>query len=231
MLVTGTVVYILTPPGSAAMATKPKGVAGQNIPSRTGGADASDRAGSSEYRDSNAPRGTGGNASEETGRDKEPATDTSNTAAPSSSADQRRPPVTILDFRDSAAKTGEPSIGDAPQRNAPSEKVAAGSMTTGGISASGGSVANASAVVAGMQAGFRRCYDRGLAENPDMQGSLRFTAKIGPSGEVLSVSPSGGAGLSDTVISCVSARIASAKFAPPEGGGATLVIPISFVRD
>jgi hypothetical protein len=103
-----------------------------------------------------------------------------------------------------------------------------GNASVGGASVSGGSVANASAVVAGMAAGFRRCYNKGLAEDPTMKGSIRITAKIGPNGEVLSASPSGGGGLSGTVVSCVAARVASAQFAPPEGGGATVVIPVSF---
>jgi hypothetical protein len=103
-----------------------------------------------------------------------------------------------------------------------------GNASVGGAAVSGGSVANASAVVAGMAAGFRRCYNRGLAEDPTMKGSIRITAKIGPNGEVLSASPSGGGGLSGTVISCVAARVASSQFAPPEGGGATIVIPVSF---
>jgi len=104
-----------------------------------------------------------------------------------------------------------------------------GNASIGGAAVSGGSVSNAQSVVARMQAGFRRCYNRGLAENPEMKGSVRITAKIGPNGEVLSASPSGGGGLSGTVISCVAARVASAQFAPPEGGGATIVIPVTFV--
>jgi outer membrane biosynthesis protein TonB len=62
-----------------------------------------------------------------------------------------------------------------------------------------------------------------------MKGSVRVTAKIGPNGEVLSATPSGGGGLSGTVISCVVARVQSAQFSPPEGGGATVVIPVTFV--
>ena len=104
-----------------------------------------------------------------------------------------------------------------------------GNAQVGGAAVSGGSVANASAVVAGMAAGFRRCYNKGLQEDPNMKGSVRITAKIGPNGEVLSASPSGGGGLSGTVISCVAARVSSAQFAPPEGGGATVVIPVTFV--
>jgi hypothetical protein len=62
-----------------------------------------------------------------------------------------------------------------------------------------------------------------------MKGSVRVTARIGPNGEVLSASASGGGGLSGSVVSCVQARVASAQFAPPEGGGATVVIPVTFV--
>jgi hypothetical protein len=104
-----------------------------------------------------------------------------------------------------------------------------GNASIGGASVSGGNVANASSVVAGMAAGFRRCYNKGLQEDPSMKGSVRITAKIGPNGEVLGASPSGGGGLSGTVISCVTARVSSAQFAPPEGGGATIVIPVTFV--
>jgi hypothetical protein len=104
-----------------------------------------------------------------------------------------------------------------------------GNAQVGGALVSGGAVANASAVVAGMGAGFRRCYNRGLAEDPAMKGSVRVTARIGPNGEVQSATPSGGGGLSGTVIACVVQRVQSAQFAPPEGGGATVVIPVTFV--
>ncbi len=92
-----------------------------------------------------------------------------------------------------------------------------------------GVVSNASSIVAGMAAGFRRCYNRGLLENPNMKGSLRITTKIGPNGEVLSATPSTGSGLSQSVVSCLSARVASATFAKPNGGGATLIIPVSLL--
>lgn len=103
-----------------------------------------------------------------------------------------------------------------------------GNAQIGGAAVLGGAVANASAVVAGMSAGFRRCYNRGLAEDPNMKGSVRITAKIGPNGEVLSATPSA-SGLSGTVVGCVVARVQSAQFAPPEGGGATITIPVTFV--
>lgn len=128
------------------------------------------------------------------------------------------------------ASIGNTGKGEGPAGSGEQKAVKGpvGNASVGGAAVSGGSVANASAVVAKMAAGFRRCYNRGLQENPDMKGSVRITAKIGPNGEVLGASPSGGGGLSGTVISCVTARVASAQFSPPEGGGATIVIPVSF---
>ncbi|MEZ4306993.1 MAG: AgmX/PglI C-terminal domain-containing protein [Polyangiaceae bacterium] len=120
------------------------------------------------------------------------------------------------------------SAGPASAGSAQKVKGPVGSAAVGGASVSGGSVANASAVVAGMAAGFRRCYNNGLKEDPNMKGSVRITARIGPNGEVLGASASG-SGLSGSVIGCVQARVASASFSPPEGGGATIVIPVTFI--
>ena len=56
------------------------------------------------------------------------------------------------------------------------------SPAVGAAQDGGGAMAvTPSSVVAGMQAGFRRCYNKGLAEDPNMRGSVRITAKIGPS--------------------------------------------------
>lgn len=93
-----------------------------------------------------------------------------------------------------------------------------------------GPVPDAGRVVAGMTAGFRRCYNLGLSrEDPTMKGTVRVTARIGPNGEVLSATASGGGTLSPTVIGCIRSRVASAQFSPPEGGGAALVIPVSLI--
>ena len=129
----------------------------------------------------------------------------------------------LAGIADRGAGAGKDATGTAAKVKGPT-----GSASIGGAAVSGGAVAGAQAVVAGMQAGFRRCYQKGLAEDPNMKGSVRITARIGPNGEVLSASPSG-SGLSGTVISCVAQRVSSAQFAPPEGGGATIVIPVTFV--
>lgn len=103
-----------------------------------------------------------------------------------------------------------------------------GNAALGTASVSGGAVTNAATVVAGMAAGFRRCYQKGLVEDASMKGTVRITARIGPAGEVQSAAPSSGGGLSSTVTSCVAGVVSSRTFDKPAGGGATIVIPVSF---
>lgn len=105
-----------------------------------------------------------------------------------------------------------------------------GSANVGGANVSGGNVSNAARVVAGMRAGFRACYNRGLAENPDAQGSIRLTIKVGPGGEVQGVSAAASGNLPGSVTSCVQSRAQAAQFDPPEGGSAVIVVPVSFVK-
>lgn len=105
-----------------------------------------------------------------------------------------------------------------------------GSAAVGGAAVSGGTISNASRVVAAMRAGFRACYNRGLAENPDSQGSIRLSIKVGPGGEVQSVGASPSGNLPGSVVSCVRARAQAAQFDPPEGGSAVVVVPVTFVK-
>lgn len=104
-----------------------------------------------------------------------------------------------------------------------------GSANVGGAAVSGGTVSNASRVVAGMRAGFRACYNRELAGNPDAQGTIRLTIRVGPGGEVQGVSASASGNLGSAT-GCVQARASAAQFAPPEGGSAVIVVPVSFVK-
>ncbi|MBK8939692.1 MAG: AgmX/PglI C-terminal domain-containing protein [Polyangiaceae bacterium] len=104
-----------------------------------------------------------------------------------------------------------------------------GNVRIEGATVTGGDVSNASAVVAGMAAGLRRCYNRGLNEDPTMQGSLKLNVAVGPNGEVLSATPVGVKGLSGTVASCAAAVASSRSFDKPGGGSATITIPVSFM--
>jgi hypothetical protein len=97
-------------------------------------------------------------------------------------------------------------------------------------SVAGGSVGNAQAVVARMSAGFRRCYMQGLSVNPDMAGRVSVSARVGPGGEVQSVSATPSGSISSDVANCIAARVRSATFDPPEGGAATINIPVTLVQ-
>ena len=104
-----------------------------------------------------------------------------------------------------------------------------GNANVGGANVSGGTVGNASRVVAGMRAGFRSCYQRGLAENPDAAGNITLTIRVGAGGEVTGVSGSSGT-LPASVVACVKARAQAAQFDAPEGGSAVISVPVTFVK-
>jgi len=93
-------------------------------------------------------------------------------------------------------------------------------------SVAGGAVGNASSVVSRMQGRFRRCYEAGLNENPGMTGRVDVTASIGPNGEVLSASARPGGTISSAVAQCIGSVVQGATFDPPEGGAATVNIPV-----
>lgn len=93
-----------------------------------------------------------------------------------------------------------------------------------------GSVSNAQSVIAGMRAGFRRCYQQALNQNPDIQGSIKLTIRVGPGGEVSGVSATPSGNLPPSVVSCVQARARAGQFAPPDGGSAVVQAPVTFVK-
>jgi hypothetical protein len=91
-------------------------------------------------------------------------------------------------------------------------------------------VSGAERVVAGLKPKFRACYNKGLAADPTMAGSVTIVAKIGPNGEVTGADPSGGGGLSLEVQSCLARVVRNAPFEAAAGAGATLQIPVKFVQ-
>lgn len=105
-----------------------------------------------------------------------------------------------------------------------------GSASVGGANVSGGQVTNAARVVAGMRAGFRNCYNRALASNPDVEGRIALSLHIGPGGEVQNVNAVPSGNLPDAVVSCVKARAMAGQFDPPQGGAAVIQVPVTFVK-
>ncbi len=91
-------------------------------------------------------------------------------------------------------------------------------------------VANAERVVAGLRPKFKACYQKGLASDPGMSGSVKISAKISPNGEVDSATNAGGSGLSPDVVQCIQKAVQRAQFDAPGGSGSTIVIPVTFVQ-
>jgi len=132
---------------------------------------------------------------------------------------------TLAGIGSSGRSTGTEGTGTGAKVEGPK-----GNASVGGAAVSGGTVSNASRVVAGMRAGFRACYQRGLAENPDAAGSIRLTIRVGAGGEVAGVSASQSGSLPASVVSCVQARAQAAQFDAPEGGSAVIAVPVTFVK-
>jgi hypothetical protein len=91
-------------------------------------------------------------------------------------------------------------------------------------------VNNAERVVAGLRAKFKRCYDKGLASDPSMQGKVTIVTKVAPNGEVSAADAQGNNGLSGEVVSCLQRVVKGAQFDAPGGSGSTINIPVNFVQ-
>jgi hypothetical protein len=75
---------------------------------------------------------------------------------------------------------------------------------------------------------FRRCYERGLATDSTLRGSVRVKFVIARSGAVESVLDAGSTLPDSDVVSCVLAGFTTLKFPQPDGGMVTVVYPIQF---
>jgi hypothetical protein len=106
-------------------------------------------------------------------------------------------------------------VGDAAAP--PATKKPRATVAIIGTAARGGTVHDVDAVVARMRNRFRRCYQAALDRDPTLSGKVEIDAEIGPHGEVRTVRVIGNqvpAG------DCLKGVVASAGFAPPEGGSA-----------
>jgi hypothetical protein len=75
---------------------------------------------------------------------------------------------------------------------------------------------------------FRMCYERGLTENPNLEGRVSVRFVIGRDGSVSNVSNGGSDLPSSSVVSCVISAYYGLSFPQPEGGIVTVVYPIMF---
>lgn len=103
------------------------------------------------------------------------------------------------------------------------------SMSTTAPSDTGaGDIPNAQATLARMRSGFRYCYNKGLATDPSLHGSITLAITVAPSGEVTGVTKKTG-GLVADVDDCLVRRAKAASFdASPKGG--TVNVPLTFAQ-
>lgn len=92
-----------------------------------------------------------------------------------------------------------------------------------------GHVKDVMRVVLNLRPAFHACYRHELEGNPDAQGKVRLTLKIGAGGEVDNVSATRSGNLSSTVVSCMIRHARTAEFDPPTEGSAIVDVPVSLV--
>lgn len=124
-----------------------------------------------------------------------------------------------------AGKTGGGGSGTGGVAQGPK-----GSASVGNAAVKGGTISDASRVVARMRPGFHSCYTNGLASNPDAAGKIALKIMVGPTGDVTNVSATVSGNLPGDVVECVKRRARGGHFAPPEGGSAVVDVPVSFVK-
>ena len=92
-------------------------------------------------------------------------------------------------------------------------------------------VSNAEAVIRSqIFPGAKRCYQRGLEQDPTQAGKLVILIKVSPSGEVDSATASSNTGLSASVASCIAGVARRAKIDPPGANGSSISVPFNFVK-
>lgn len=114
--------------------------------------------------------------------------------------------------------------GAAPRPKATPAPARAGSVTvTGGLDK-----AVVSRVLARSRAGMRACYEQALSRNPSASGSIEVRITVGPSGSVSSATTAADTIGDPALASCLVSGAKRMTFPEPQGGSATIVVPLVF---
>jgi hypothetical protein len=89
-------------------------------------------------------------------------------------------------------------------------------------------VANAEAAIKALRPRFRGCYNTGLQQHPDMEGSVVVTLHIAPDGSVSDAAATEHDGLSPAVVECIRRVLQRAQFEPPGDQGSIVAVPVRF---
>ena len=87
--------------------------------------------------------------------------------------------------------------------------------------------ASADSVVLALRPAIHHCYSRWLEANVDAQGRVRFALELGCAGDVQAISAVN-QGVDESTLTCLFSAVAPARFAPPVGGRATVLVPVVF---
>ena len=82
-------------------------------------------------------------------------------------------------------------------------------------------------VVAALRPALHQCFSRWLDARLDAQGSVRFALELGCTGDVEAISAEN-QGVNESTLECLFSAVAPARFAPPPGGHATVLVPVVF---
>jgi hypothetical protein len=91
-----------------------------------------------------------------------------------------------------------------------------------------GAIPGATEVVQSMSPEFGRCFTRQLCEDPKTELKLRLTLTVDPLGQVSEASSTGANPEQALFARCIESAAKSKRFSPPQGGIATLVLPLNF---
>jgi hypothetical protein len=119
---------------------------------------------------------------------------------------------------------GTPNIATPPPSDGPKPKV---DLATPIVV--GGEIPDAQPVVAKNRYRFLACHKKALATDPQAEGKVRLTLKVGPDGSVFTTTVSSTTA-SPSLTECARRATLTMQFSPPGGGGATLMLPLTFVR-
>ena len=92
-----------------------------------------------------------------------------------------------------------------------------------------GEVTDAAVVIGGLRGSFRDCYTTALNADPALSTSVRLVASIGADGGITRAESLHDKSLEPLVV-CLMNALVHARFSPPEGGKATVVVPVTLVR-
>lgn len=127
-----------------------------------------------------------------------------------------------------ASTHGDANQGPGIQGNAPAAPSL--SVDVRPPTMTGPPLSDADRVVAALRPRFRKCYQDGLNDDPNMSGKTVLAAKVQPNGEVANVEIAENQGLSPKVTACMSRALKNAQFTA-NGSFSTVRVPVTMIQN